>query len=356
MATIDELGARAGERVRAQVRPYVSTEAPAFPQRPFPRRWAVVAAAVLVVGTLITLAVTGSRPDDHPPASDTTVGSTTTTTTTTTTTGKGTDLEGNGLVFHLPPSFRYSTEGFTSTGEGYGSFYSNAPLPHGPCTDGCGIGNLAPKTPNAIVIGIGSYELPLDPNDHANTTIAGFDAHFVSTTECGDELISVRFEQDTFGSTIVRACLSGPDLADGERTVREILASATPTGGATTSTTAVPDIDATLDPSTATDGTDLRILWHGQHVRWHAPPSVVMNDLGVGLPDGSYVVQPVVDPAEGELIVRLFPDGSYTWWRLPKLVLGSENGITFDAQGVHVLTLVGLTSFKILEWPLPPNP
>jgi hypothetical protein len=246
MATIDELGIRAAARVRGQVRPYVSLDVPTLPQSRSPRRWAVLAAAALVVAAVATTATLESTRDHREP----TPSGSTAPDTTSPTRAQGFDVTSNELTFHLPGVFRYSTEGFASTGEGYGNFYSTAPMPHGPCTAGCGIGNLAPTTPNTVVIGIGSIALPLDPNDHPNTTIAGLDAHFVTSAECGDELISVRVE--SFGETIVRACLSGPDLASGERIVREILATATRIGeeATTTPTTARPDLDVNLDPST----------------------------------------------------------------------------------------------------------
>ena len=141
-----------------------------------------------------------------------------------------------GLTFTLPPQLKYRSDGFTSSGEGIDEFYANFPL--GPaCNPGCGISSFMPLPAGGVVVGIGvlsgvgiSGANPDDPPP--NTSVAGHAAVLTTDTsgQCGDEAIDVRIPNPSGNDIIIRACLGGPDLTNGEQAFRTLLASAKTSG------------------------------------------------------------------------------------------------------------------------------
>jgi hypothetical protein len=133
-----------------------------------------------------------------------------------------------GFTFTLPTELQFRTDGFISTGEAIDGFYGNVPLGSA-CKDGCGLRSFSPLPAGSVVVGFGVIGANPVKDPPPNTTIAGHAA--VLSTEkpgtCGgDETINARIPNPSGAEIIVRACLSGPDLTDGERTVQAVLASA----------------------------------------------------------------------------------------------------------------------------------
>jgi hypothetical protein len=145
-----------------------------------------------------------------------------------------------GITFTLPPSLRFRTDGFTSSGEGIDAFYANVPLGSA-CSLGCGLSSFSPLVADAVVVGMGVLSgfgvgAP-NPNDPApNTSIAGRAAVFTADKpgDCGgDETIKFWIPdpgQGDLNDLLIRACLKGPDLTTAEQAVETLLGSATSTG------------------------------------------------------------------------------------------------------------------------------
>jgi hypothetical protein len=135
----------------------------------------------------------------------------------------------NGLRFTLPPELTYRRDGATSTGEFVEGFYANFVLSSS-CANGCG-SSFGHLPPNGVVIGLGMLSgFPPQPTDAPNTSVAGRRASYAISEPgiCGDdETITVRIPHPDLGEYVVRACLSGPDLAAGERIVQAVVGSAT---------------------------------------------------------------------------------------------------------------------------------
>ena len=141
-----------------------------------------------------------------------------------------------GLTFTLPPSLRFRTDGFASSGEAIDAFYANVPIGSA-CSPGCGLPSFSPLPPDAVVVGMGVLSgfgvgAP-GPNDPApNTSIAGRAAVFTADKpgECGgDETIKFWIPDPGQGDVndfLMRACLTGPDLTTSEQIVESLLASA----------------------------------------------------------------------------------------------------------------------------------
>ncbi len=139
-----------------------------------------------------------------------------------------------GTTFTVPGALTFRSDGFTSSVEAADGYYANFPLGDGCTPAGCGGVRRPPA--NGVVVSFGVLSgmgTGVAPEVAPNTSIAGRDA--VVTKELpgdcgGDETITAWIPTPNGSNVpIVRACLSGPDLATGERIVQEALDTAVAT-------------------------------------------------------------------------------------------------------------------------------
>jgi len=132
-----------------------------------------------------------------------------------------------GLQFTLPLELVYRSDGGSGSGESMEGFYGSFALSSS-CANGCA-SSFGQLPADSVIVGLGVATSPATPpGDAPNTSVAGRAATSIVARpgSCGgDETITVQIRSDGF-DYVVRACLSGPDLASGERTVQAVVASA----------------------------------------------------------------------------------------------------------------------------------